>query len=167
MNEKLVDLKTMPTATTHPRRFAPLAVILFGLLVVLGLVFARTNRQPANTQSSENLVSAQNLADEYGVRINLIAVTAAGGLVDFRLKILDATKAKLLLRDKSDAPILITGERNTALTAPEDSTSQLFNGLEDNGNVFLTFPNVGGVMKPGMLVTVQFGDVRLEPITVQ
>ena len=107
------------------------------------------------------------LADQYGIRVNLIAVTAAGGLVDFRLKILDAEKARLLLQESSDVPALLVANGEAVLTAPEDSTGQLLNSLVDDGNIFLMYPNVGSAIKPGMPVTVQFGEIRLEPIQAQ
>lgn len=137
-----------------------MGVLLIGFLISRGM-------QSPNGKPAGELISAQTLAEQYGVRVNLIAVTAAGGLVDLRLKILDAEKASLLLQDSSDFPSLVVGGGKAMLTAPEDSSGQLLNSLMDDGNLFLAFPNVGGVVKPGMLVTVQFGEINLEPITVK
>jgi hypothetical protein len=95
--------------------------------------------------------------------VNLIAVTAAGGMVDFRLKILDGEKAKGLLADKKNFPSLVIAEGNVILTASEDSQSQILQ-IEDGGNVFLLFPNSRNVVKPGGAVTVKFGDTVLEPV---
>ncbi len=167
MDEKTISLQTTPMTATNLGRHVPLIAIIIGLLVVFGFVFTRM-RTPASTpQAAGDLISAQTLADQYGVRVNLIAVTAAGGLVDFRLKILDAEKAGLLLQESSDIPTLLVGDGIAVLTAPEDSTGQLLSSLEDDGNVFLMYPNVGSAVKPGMPVTVQFGEIRLEPISVQ
>jgi len=165
MNGKIVNLKTTPTVNLG--RYVPLFALLLGLLVVFAFVFIKMTQQPGIPQVAGDLISEQTLADQYGIRINLIAVTAAGGLVDFRMKILDAEKAKLLLQENSDVPTLLVGEGNATLTAPEDTTGQLLNSLADDSYIFLMYPNVGNVGKPGMLVTVQFGEMRLEPITVQ
>ncbi|MBP6469328.1 MAG: hypothetical protein KBE23_03625 [Chloroflexi bacterium] len=164
MNEKTISLKT---SAAHPVRYLPLGALLLGLLVVIGFLVSRAVQQPGAASSGGGYISAQTLADEFGVRVNLIAVTAAGGLVDFRLKILDAEKAKLLFQDSGDAPRLLIGDGAAVLTAPEDSTSQLLGTLEDDGNVFLTFPNVGSVTKPGMSAIVEFGEIRLEPVTIK
>jgi len=164
MNEKTIGLK-IPSA--NPVRYLALGSLLLGFLVVIGFLVSRTVQQSWAASSGGDVITAQTLADEYGVRVNLIAVTAAGGLVDFRLKILDAEKAKLLFQDSGDAPRLLIGDGPTVLTAPEDSTSQLLGTLEDNGNVFLTFPNVGSVTQPGMSAIVEFGEIRLEPITIK
>ncbi|MCA9901402.1 MAG: hypothetical protein KC433_24625 [Anaerolineales bacterium] len=135
-------------------------------LLLIGFFVLRGNR-PSSGKATGDLISAQTLAEQYGIRVNLIGITAAGGLVDLRLKILDAEKASLLLQDSSDVPTLVVGNGAAVLVAPEDSTGQLLNNLMDDGNVFLAFPNVRNVLKPGMLVTVQFGELRLEPITVK
>lgn len=135
-------------------------------LLLIGFFVLRGNR-PSSGKATGDLISAQTLAEQYGIRVNLIGITTAGGLVDLRLKILDAEKASLLLQDSSDVPTLVVGNGAAVLVAPEDSTGQLLNNLMDDGNVFLAFPNVRNVLKPGMLVTVQFGELRLEPITVK
>ncbi len=153
--------------SANPLRYTLLFVLLLGFLLVMGFVLNRMTQQPGTTEAAGDFISEKTLADQYGLRVNLIAVTAAGGLVDFRLKILDAEKARLLLQDNSDVPTLLVAEDDTMLTAPEDSTGQLINSLADDGSVFLLYPNVEGVLRPGMPVTVQFGEMRLEPIRAQ
>lgn len=152
-------------ATANPGKL----LIGIGLLLSVLLIgfFMTRGTQSSSMKTTGNLISADTLADQYGVRVNLIAVTAAGGLVDFRLKILDAEKARLLLQDSNDIPSLLVGNGGALLTAPEDATGQLLNNLVDDGNVFLAFPNVGSVVKPGTLVTVQFDEIGLEPVTVK
>jgi hypothetical protein len=167
MDEKTISLKTPATATSNLGWYLPWLGLLLGVFLVVGLVMTRLKQQPDLPQVAGDLISAQTLADQYGVRVNLIAITAAGGLVDFRLKILDAEKAKLLLQDSGDVPKLLVGDGLAVLTAPEDSTGQLLNSLADDGNVFLMYPNLQNVVKLGMPVTVQFGDIGLEPITVK
>ena len=167
MDEKAISLETTSFTAARLNGRIPLIALLLGLLVVAGFIITRTIQKSAAVQAPDQVISAQTLADQYGVQVNLIAVTAAGGLVDLRLKILDGEKAKLLFQDSGDVPSLRVGEGGTVLNAPEDSESQLFNSLEDDGNVFLMFPNVGHVTKPGTPVTVVFGDVGLEPIMAQ
>lgn len=53
----------------------------------------------------------------YGIQITQIGLTAAGGLVDFRFKVLDAAKARQLLGDPANAPVLIA-EHNPPLMPP-------------------------------------------------
>ena len=162
-----LEPKSKPKPTTIPGRYVLLIGLVLGILVLFGFIINRATRGSDSPQIAGELLSAQTLAEKYGVQVNLIAVTAGGGLVDLRLKILDAEKAKLLLQEPTDVPVLHIGEDEALLTAPEDSTGQLLNSLQDDGNVFLMYPNVGNVLQPGTLVTVQFGEISLEPLPAQ
>lgn len=159
--------KTSLTEMQSPsvRKSIFIAMIVLSFLAI-GLSACGANND-SETSSPQSALSQSALEAQYGVRVNLLAVTAAGGLVDLRLKIVDAEKARLLLQESSDIPALLVGEDGAVLTAPEDSTGQLLNNLEDDGNIFLLYPNVGNVLKPGMSVTVQFGERYLEPIIAQ
>ncbi len=44
--------------------------------------------------------------EQYGLRVNLLAMNTASGMVDLRLKMLDVVKAKSFLQDKKYFPIL-------------------------------------------------------------
>lgn len=141
--------------------------VSIALLILLVLSASLTACNNTTTQPGTTPLTLNALEEEYGLRVNLIAVTAGGGLVDLRFKILDAGKAKLLLNESNAAPTLLVDGQDVVLAAPQDSTGQLFNSLEDNGNLFLIYPNVASAVKPGVMVTVQFGDVRLEPIAAR
>ncbi len=60
--------------------------------------------QAASLPNGTVVISQGTLEEKYGLRVNLIAVTAAGGFVDVRLKIVDGEKLKLLLADKNKFP---------------------------------------------------------------
>jgi hypothetical protein len=99
-----------------------------------------------------------------GIRITLIAVTASGGMVDLRYKVLDPVKAKAALQDQANVPVLIA-EDGTRLPSP---------GLAEpnqdpvEGRVYyMLYPNTRGVVRPGTRVTVVVGEVQLEPWIAQ
>ncbi len=169
MEENSIGLEQQakPKPTTIPGRYVLLIGLLLGLLVLFGFIINRATRGSGTSQTAGELLSEQALAERYGIQVNLIAVTAAGGLVDIRLKILDAEKARLLLQESIDVPKLRIGEDEALLTGPEDAADQILNTLEDEGIIFLMYPNVAGVLAPGKLVTVQFGDIWLEPVPAQ
>ena len=85
-------------------------------------------------------MSASLLEERYGLRVNLIGVTAAGGLVDLRLKVLDAEKAKSLLKDAANFPKLTVTGSDVTLLAAEDSQAQAAN-LEDGRLLVILYPN--------------------------
>jgi hypothetical protein len=115
-------------------------------------------------QSATTTVQASQLADKYGLRVNLLAVTAAGGMVDLRLKVLDAAKAAQLVG--KHAPVLQVEGTGTVLSAPEDAARPEVKPA-DGQTLLVLYPNIQNAVKPGMRVAVMFGDTRLEPVTVQ
>lgn len=118
----------------------------------------------AETESGgKTSISAATLEEKYGIHVNLLAVTAAGGMVDLRLKIIDAAKATALLEQPANFPVLSVGDGAVTLEAPEDSRQAVLN-LRDGSLVVLLYPNTGGVVTPGTALTVVFGDLELEPI---
>jgi hypothetical protein len=147
-------------------RFLFVAILL---LVVLGFGLYTNNVfkafQPSRSQDARQ-ISQGLLETKYGLRVNLIAVTAAGGMVDVRLQVVEAEKAKALLQDKKNFPTLLVDGTSTRLNASEDTKSQEIK-LEDGGNLFLLFPNAGNAVRPGASVTLLFGDTAVESLPVK
>jgi ABC-type Na+ efflux pump permease subunit len=151
---------------TRTMKYFILAIIL--LILIAGGLFLFVSRQAQQAVEPKTLISASVLQDTYGLRVNLLAVTAAGGMVDVRLKILDGAKAKLLLQDKKNFPALsVDSSRSVSiLQVSEDSAAQEIK-FENNSNLFLTFSNSGNAVQKGAPVTILFGNIELEPITAK
>lgn len=141
----------------HQRGF-PLALgaLILVLLAALGFRLLRPFPAPAIPVLSQDVMEQR-----YGLRVNLVAVTAAGGMVDLRLKFVNAQKARLLLEDKANFPALRVGEVTLNPSAEDVSRKLLF---EDGADLFLLYPNAEGAVKPGSQVTLVFGGLALEPI---
>jgi hypothetical protein len=138
------------------------------LLVLLFAFIAWRVFKPSPAASATGAIeqiTADGLAERYGLRVRLIGVTAGGGMVDFRLKVLDAVKAKPLLLDAERRPSLIVEKSGATLTSPGSADADLL--IEDGGIIFTLFPNSGGAIRPGDKVIVAFGDLRLEPVAAQ
>jgi hypothetical protein len=104
------------------------------------------------------------LETQYGIQVTQVNLTAAGGLVDFRFKVLDAAKARKLLGNPANVPVLVAGD-SPPLMPPHHA---LHGAKFGDGLVyFILYPNVRSAVKPGAEVTVAMGDVRLGPVTVQ
>jgi hypothetical protein len=147
----------------HPRlnKFILPAIILF-LLVATGMVYYSSTRTET-APPADVLLSQSALEEQYGLRVNLIGVTAAGGMVDLRMKIVDGEKAKSLLQDKANFPVLYISKGHMTLNAPEDAKSQEIK-FENDGNLFLLYPNTGNAVRRGARVIVVFGNTALEAI---
>lgn len=141
---------------------------LFIILVILAMVGLYANNVYKAFQSASlpertiTAISQAALEQTYGLRVSLVAVTAAGGLVDLRLKIMDGVKAKALLEDKKNFPVL-TLENGVTLRPNGDVTEQEIQ--YDNGaQLVVLYVNSSSVVKPGAPITVMFGDMALESI---
>jgi pyruvate/2-oxoglutarate dehydrogenase complex dihydrolipoamide acyltransferase (E2) component len=101
---------------------------------------------------------------ELGIQLAHVGLTASGGLVDVRFKVLDAVKAKALLADATNAPALIAGDM-PPLAAPHHS---LRGARYAKGQIFyILYPNQRSAIQPGGEVTVALGPVRLGPVKAQ
>ena len=141
--------------------------IILTILLVVAIYINNVSKafQAASLPKGTTVISQGALQEQYGLRVNLVAVTAAGGMVDVRLKIVDGEKLKLLLADKRNFPTLFT-EQGVTLTAPEETKSQAIEFVS-GGNLFVLYPNSGNAVKQDTPVTILFGNVAVEPINAR
>lgn len=150
-------------STNSKNKYVFIAIILVILLIVT-IYVNNINKalQPAALPQDTVVISQNTLEEQYGLHVNLVAVTGAGGFVDVRLKIVDGEKAKLLLADANNFPTIFT-EEGITLNAPADTKSQTIEFIS-GGNLFIMYPNSGNAIQRTEPVTLVFGDVALEPI---
>jgi hypothetical protein len=110
------------------------------------------------------VLSASELEEQYGLRVTLIAVTAGGGLIDFRFKVLDPEKAKQVL-DPHHTPALRAEDSGTLLSAPMGMTHNI--RVQKDALSLVLFPNVRNAIKAGTPVSAVFGSVRVAPTKAQ
>ena len=130
-------------------------------LAVVVAVFA-AGAAVALPRDSVRTVSEAELAAELGIEIKLAAVSAGGGLVDFRFKILDAAKAQIIFDElypsiiSSGGAVLTSDLRQHGRTICRTGETQ-----------FILFANSGTAVREGETISVEIGDVRIENIAVQ
>ena len=115
--------------------------------------------------SSARSVPLEDLEERYGIRPTLIGVTAAGGLVDFRFRVLDAEKARILTKDHSLMPVLTVQTTGTRLALPGGGMHSMT--FYNDKVYYILFGNPKGEVKPGMPIAVAFGDIQVGPILAQ
>ena len=147
-------------------RFVTIAIIL-SILFAIGLYKNNAVKALSSpvSMNSTTVITQSELEERYGIRVNLIALTAAGGFVDVRLKIMDGEKAKLLLADKNNFPTLYT-EGGAVLNAPDETKSQEIQFIS-GGYLFIIYPNSGNAIKQGASVRLVIGDISVESIQVR
>jgi len=155
--------------TRRPGGRRPIATLLASallLLVVAGVtaVALRPERK-ADVRAGTTLVTAGEMAARYGIDVNLIGVTAAGGLIEFRYQVMDPDKADRMIHDPALLPILViedTGE-TLVISTPHHHASE----LELGGTYFFLLANAHNAVHDGSLITLVMGDARTEHIAVQ
>jgi hypothetical protein len=147
-------------------RLDRLRLIVFLLILIPFIILAVGLFRNQSGSAYKSVMSEAVLAQKYGLKVNLVALTAAGGMVDVRLKILDGAKAKVLLEDPKQFPRLMADNSNILIYASQDDQTQ-FIRFDDGGNVMLVYPNSGNAVKQGETVRILFGDSALEPVPVK
>jgi hypothetical protein len=140
-----------------------LAAGLVLLLAIGGLVAWRTGGSGSAGQPGTPVSSAV-LESKYGTRIDLVALTALGGLVQLRFTVLDKTKAETLFHVAENMPTLIAEPSGKVLHSPTGMRHHLT--LLDGGSYFVLYANAGNALSEGTPVSVQIDDVVLEHLVV-
>ncbi len=141
-------------------------VLVLPLVVAATLTFtAAGSSGSASNAAAARLVSAADMENEYGIRVTLVAITAAGGLVDLRFTVLDKEKAAHILHDAAAMPELLVETSGAVLSAPKAMAHKLT--LLDGATYFLLYPNAGGVIQRGTGVSVVIDGIRLAAIDAQ
>lgn len=160
------------------RRLIVLNAALAGMvafsLVSVPLGLGGTSRSGEHT-IPDTVITAQRLEEEYGIRLTLVAVTAAGGMVDVRYRIIDPEKASQLV-DPDDGgimPMLHVQDELCTDTGPYAQYAEILlmpdshmrtQQLVADRMYFTLIPNTRGVVRRGTSVMVVFGDVAIEPL---
>ena len=143
------------------------AAVMAALLVVVVMMGRASGGGVSSiTGGGGHVVTRQQLQDQYGIRLNLVGVTAAGGLVDLRFTITDVTKAKKLFTDPSVMPAVVSEKTGTLLQAPHGGHHGHITPV-GGASYFVLIGNAGGVVQRGVPVSVLINDVRVEHITAE
>jgi hypothetical protein len=149
-----------------PSKFLISAIILVVMLLVGFFAYRGAQKSVAPVDSPQLTTLSQSaLEEDYGLRVQLVAVTAAGGLVDLRLQIADAEKAWAFLEDSANFPALRVGN-DVDLRVSEDIAKQGIQ-FEDGKSIFVLYPNTQNVLKSGDPVNIVFGNLQVESLPAQ
>ena len=147
------------------RYVLPAALLL--LLLAAGLLAYRAwpSEKQASVAGTPQLASAKTFEERFGLSVTLVAVTASGGIVDIRFKVLDADKARGTLQDDKNMPLL--NVEGSTMTPMMRDTAIQDQDLEVGKVYYILYSNPRGMVKPGTPVSVAIGDLVLEPIIAQ
>ncbi len=141
-------------------------MILLGALMCVALVLAWAPwRARADVRDGTAVVDQAGLSARHGIDVNLVAVTAAGGLVELRLQVTDPDKAGEVIHDAAERPVLVAEDtgQTLAMGAPPHHKGALQLGRE----YYFLLANAHNALYAGSRVTIVVDDVRLEHVEVQ
>jgi hypothetical protein len=164
-----------PAGSTHRRRLrhrtwlaAIAGVLILPIAVAAGLTYAAAGpggAADAADAAAARVVTAADLEQDYGIKVQLVAVIASGGMIDLRYTVTDKEKATHLLHDAAEMPALFVESSGALIRMPTGMRHKTV--LMDGGNYFILYPNPGGVIQAGTPVSVVIDGVRLEPLDAQ
>jgi len=150
--------------TERPRWINYLIPVALLLALAIVILTYQTQSRKGNL-SGDQILSQAAFQEKYGLQVRLIGVSGGGGLVDFRLKMIDAEKARLFLQDSDNLPIFLIAENGKQILAADSMDDDI--QWDDGGILFMLLPNSEGLIRPETQVTVKFGDIQLEPVSAQ
>jgi hypothetical protein len=109
---------------------------------------------------STPLTSFTEFEQQYGLRVALVEISMLDSIVDVRLKVMDRDKANTLL--KNQAALLV--DQQVLVLAPHQHRH---GGLKQDKIHFLFFPTQNKTIQTGSEVSLVFGPIRLEPVTLR
>jgi hypothetical protein len=158
----MIEAKTKSMRSSFSLNKYLLFAIIMVILLAFGFYDYNTSQRFNTPQAVVTTITQSNLEKNYGLRVQLLAVTAAGGFVDLRLQIVDASKAQALLKDNANLPALKISD-DVVLRTSEDAAEQDIQ-FENGKSIFVMYANSGNILKPGDPVNIIFGNLQLETI---
>ncbi|MFN8630974.1 MAG: hypothetical protein U0838_11855 [Chloroflexota bacterium] len=136
-----------------------LAVVVAPLALAVGITANAATLGPATAR----VVTAAEMEQDYGLKVDLVAVIAAGGVVDVRFHVVDAAKVGHLFHDAP--PALYVESSGAVLRANTPKAHKMT--VVDGASYFILYPNSGGVIQSGTQVSVVIDQIRLTPVVAQ
>jgi hypothetical protein len=143
--------------------------IAFCLMIAGSVLLAGCASSPSDADSSA-VSEPPGPEERWGVEVTSVRISAAGHMIDFRYRILDAEKSAPLF-ERQTKPYLLDQASGKVLEVPR--TAKLgplrpSNVTPAEGKIYaMMFGNTGGLVQPGSKVTVVIGDFRVEDLVVE
>ena len=158
---------TSATLTQHRskmfniKKWLPIAgLVLLILIMAAGFTWYYTRPQSALPP----VVSLEEFEAFSGISPKMVVVTAAGGIVDLRYRVIDEARTMEVMSDTALFPRLIVNDTEQVLVP---GMQHLLNAYIPNATYFVFFPNVNSVVKTGTELSIMVGDTRYGPIIVK
>lgn len=145
------------------------------LLLVLGLIPLAAVAGAAPTATATRAIAAppptpaDALTERWGVEVVSLRRTAAGNMLDFRYRVLDATKAAPIFTNCSN-PVLVDESTGAVMGVPSPPKTGPLRSLRPPmaGKTYaMFFANPEKFIQAGSKVTIVIGDFRVQGVVVE
>lgn len=147
-------------------------LVLVALTAVLGLTGC-AGLKPAQTVQAQAVAEpVPEVQATYGIRVESLRLSAAGSMLDFRYRVLDAEKAAPLLNGKIQ-PYLLDETHGAKLGVPDTPVLGRIRQTSRNNKIltdrsyFVMFGNPGKAVQSGDTLTLLLGQVKITDLKVQ
>jgi hypothetical protein len=144
------------------KRLIAVGAIVAVLFVGIAAWQMRSGTNPAIDGSTA--ITAEQLEEQYGVRLDVVGLLASGGLVELSFQVTDADKATALFGAVEDMPVLAVEGTNKVLQSAKGMKHQLT--LLDGASYFFLYGNVANAVHEGSKVAFVLNGVRIPHMTV-
>jgi hypothetical protein len=134
-----------------------------GLLVLIGAtILAWWAFRPAIQWEAGTMPVSPEIEEKFGVRFSLLAVTADGGMIELRYRVIDEGKAANFGHYTETAPLLIAEDTGEMVDV---TIMGLHNHrVEPGRQYYVLYRNTSGAIESGRPVTIALGDLKLEHV---
>lgn len=156
-------------ALRRPREVRALGLLTGVALALTPLLVLAARSEPSSTSEAAHplpeVVSAAGLMERSGVRIEHLAATGGGGLLDLRYQVADPGKAAAI-HDPETPPAIV--HEPTGIVIDGLFMGHNMAGQTKAGVIYpLIFTNPGTLVRPGDRVSVVLGDARVAHLRVR
>lgn len=155
----------IPLRATSNWYIWPLATLLAG-----GLMLSLLSTAPALADEGVSHPRKNTyMKREWGIEIVYVRQTAAGYMLEFRYKVVDAKKAQALF-ERQIKPLLTHVESGAKMVVPTPAKTGALrnsNPPKDGHTYWMFFANPGQLVKPGEHVDIEIGEFVAENLIVQ
>lgn len=140
--------------------------------MIIGSLLVGPCTARASAQDVEGVLRAtdrESIARQWGIEIESLRLTAAGYMLDFRYRVLDAVKAAPLFVRKTK-PVLLDEKSGAVMVVPvPPKTGALRNSNvpKEGRTYFMFFANPGRFIVKHRTVTVTIGDFSVSGLVVR
>jgi hypothetical protein len=161
INKSVATIKTWRGPTTVTVKHL---LLVAGLLVVAGASLGAWQIYRAATTEYEpgTMPISAAIEDKFGVRFTFVAVTAKGGMVELRYRVIDEDKAANFGHYSETAPMLIAEDTGEVVDV---TIMGLHNHRVEPGRTYyVLYRNTGNAIQSRRPVTIAIGDLKLEHV---